>query len=128
MDHAVEAPLFAHNAESVYEQQTAAGFTDQLSTFVKKGYIAGPFDRPPLPNFRVNQIMGVRQAEKVRPVMNLSHPKHDSFNDAIPKSAFPKVTLFISKRNAQRAYQPGRAPNASRRALSATTRRPQQQY
>ena len=128
MDHAVEAPLFAHNAESVYEQQTAAGFTDQLSTFVKKGYIAGPFDRPPLPNFRVNQIMGVRQAEKVRPVMNLSHPKHDSFNDAIPKAAFPKVTPFANKRNAIRAYHPGRAPNAPRRATTAPTRRPHRIY
>ena len=88
---AVSEPLFAKNAESVYEHETAVGFTDQLASFVKLGYVAGPFDRPPLENFRVNQILGVHQGGKVRPVMNLSHPKGDSFNAAIPDSAFPKV-------------------------------------
>ena len=91
VDHVLQEPLFAHNAESVYVKDTAIGFTDQLASFVKLGYVAGPFKRPPLENFRVNQILGVQQTGKVRPVMNLSHPKHESFNDAIPDEAFPKV-------------------------------------
>ena len=91
VEHVLEDSLFAHNAESVYVKDTAIGFTDQLASFVKLGYVAGPFKRPPLENFRVNQILGVQQTGKIRPVMNLSHPEHESFNDAIPEEAFPKV-------------------------------------
>ena len=93
--------LFAQNAPSLYEHETAMGFTDQLASFVKNGYVAGPFKSPPFEKFRINQIFGVKQDTKIRPVMNLSHPKGQSFNSSIPKGAFPKVTMSSSKKVAQ---------------------------
>ena len=93
--------LFAHNAPSLYEHETAVGFTDQLASFVKSGYVAGPFKKPPFKKFRINQIFGVKQSSKIRPVMNLSHPKGQSFNSSIPKGAFPKVEMSSSKKIAQ---------------------------
>jgi hypothetical protein len=38
---------------------------------------------PPHPEFRVNPLMAVVQKTKVRPILNLSAPKGNSFNDAV---------------------------------------------
>lgn len=47
--------IFCKNASSIYDSDIGAGFTDQLASMVKLKYIAGPFKKPPLKNFRVNQ-------------------------------------------------------------------------
>jgi hypothetical protein len=40
--------------------------TDVLVTWVKKGFVAGPFDAPPHPEFRVNPLMTAVQKTKVQ--------------------------------------------------------------
>jgi hypothetical protein len=57
--------------------------TDVLATWVKKGFVAGPFKEVPLKGFRVNPLMAAVQKTKVRPILNLSAPKGRSFNDAV---------------------------------------------
>ena len=55
--------------------------------------VAGPFDTPPLENFRVNPLMAVKQKNKVRPILNLSAPKNASFNDAVVLSSLRKLEM-----------------------------------
>jgi hypothetical protein len=49
-------------------------FTDTLASWLKCGFVAGPFIMPPLPNFRTNQMLAIEQHNKIRIVMNLSGP------------------------------------------------------
>jgi hypothetical protein len=53
-----------------------------LASWVKKGYVAGPFPASPVPNFRSNAMLAIEQKGKIRIVMDLSSPKGASFNDA----------------------------------------------
>jgi hypothetical protein len=57
--------------------------TDVLATWVKKGFVVGPFDSPPMEGFRGNPLIAAVQKTKVRPILNLSSPKGRSFNDAV---------------------------------------------
>ncbi len=73
--------LFEKNAPSAIEN--GEFMTDVLAGWVKKGFVAGPFDEAPLVDFRVNPLMAAVQKTKVRPIMILSSPQGASFNDAI---------------------------------------------
>ena len=73
--------LFAPNIPSAY--QYGSFITDNLVSWIKEGYVCGPFSEPPFPILRVNPIQAVLQHDKVRPVLNLSFPPLQSFNDAI---------------------------------------------
>jgi len=72
-------------------------FTDVLAWWILCGYVAGPFDNPPLPDFRTNAMMAVEQRDKIRIVMNLSGPKGESFNDAINELALEKVSMSSAR-------------------------------
>jgi len=48
--------------------------TDTIADWIKRGFVSGPFNSPPWPNTRINPLMAVEQADKVRPVMNMSAP------------------------------------------------------
>jgi hypothetical protein len=74
-------PLKEKNAKSAVEN--GAAMTDVLATWLKKGFVAGPFGSPPCKGFRSNPLMAAVQRFKVRPIMNLSSPKGASFNDAV---------------------------------------------
>jgi hypothetical protein len=50
--------------------------TENIATWIKEGYAAGPFDGPPCPNFRVNPLLAITQPGKVRVVVNFSAPKN----------------------------------------------------
>ena len=73
--------IFSKNAKSAFEHGSL--LTDIIAHWVKSEMVAGPFDFPPLENFRVNSLMAVKQKNKVRPILNLSAPKYASFNDAV---------------------------------------------
>ncbi len=72
------------NAKSAIENGRA--MTDVLATWLKKGFVVGPFERPPFKGFRSNPLMAAVQRNKVRPILNLSSPKGSSFNDAVQES------------------------------------------
>jgi hypothetical protein len=73
--------LIEKNAPSALEN--GEFITDVLATWVKKGFVAGPFREPPMEGFRGNPLMAAVQKTKVRPILNLSSPKGRSFNDAV---------------------------------------------
>ena len=78
---------FMRNASSASEH--GATFTEVLATWLEKGFVAGPFITPPLKEFRANSLMAEVQRGKVRPILNMSYPNGDSFNDNVDKEAVP---------------------------------------
>ena len=87
--------LFRTNAESALKN--GAQITDNIVTWVKKDFAAGPFDEPPLKNFRVNPLMAVVQPGKVRPILNVSLPTNSSFNSNMKVFEMEKVTMTSAK-------------------------------
>jgi hypothetical protein len=72
-------------------------FTDTVASWVKKGYVAGPFTAPPLPNFCGNSMLAIEQSGQIRAVMNLSGPEGSSFNDAICENAVEQVHMAMAR-------------------------------
>lgn len=70
---------------------------DTVASWIKSGFVAGPFDQPPLPNFRVNPLMAVDQGEKIRLVINMSSPKGNSFNDNVKLEGTEKVGMTSAR-------------------------------
>ena len=83
--------IFSKNAKSAFEHGSLP--TDTIAHWVKSEMVAGPFDFPPLENFRVNSLMAVKQKNKVRPILNLSAPKYTSFNDAVDENCICKLEM-----------------------------------
>jgi len=83
------------NAESALIFGTSV--TDTIADWISSGYVSGPFDHPPLCEFRSNALMAVVQPSKIRPVMNLSSPKLLSLNDAVNELLLPKLSMSTAK-------------------------------
>lgn len=49
------------NSPCMVKPEIAPIFTDQLVTFMKEGFIAGPFSHKPYPDFRCNSLFAVSQ-------------------------------------------------------------------
>jgi hypothetical protein len=71
--------------------------TDTIASWIKSGFVAGPFTSPPYPNFRINALHAVEQHDKIRPVLNLSAPENNSYNDALNKFALPKAVMTSAR-------------------------------
>ncbi len=59
--------------------------------------MAGPFDSPPLSNFRANSILAIPQPDKVRICINVSLPKDSNLNDNVKKFELEKVEMSSAK-------------------------------
>jgi hypothetical protein len=70
---------------------------DTIATWLKKGYVSGPFKEPPLPKFRSNCLMAVDQGSKVRPILNVSKPKAESMNDNVEEKDVEKVKMDTAR-------------------------------
>jgi hypothetical protein len=66
---------------------------DNVASWVKAGFVAGPFDTPPCSKLRVNAMVAVEQNEKVRPCMNVSLPEGGSLNDNVKQCDVGKVHM-----------------------------------
>ena len=97
---------FSKNALSAVNN--GAEVTDVIASWIKKGFVAGPFSQPPLPQFRVNSLMAIVQGPKVRPVLNVSLPKLYSFNDNIEVNAMEKVKMTSARAFSYSVIEAGR--------------------
>ena len=88
-------PISTPNTRSAFDH--GAVLTDTVCTWVKKGFVAGPFDTPPVPGFRGNQLAVVPRNGKIRPILNLSSPKGGSFNDNVDKGALERLHMGTAK-------------------------------
>ncbi len=71
--------------------------TDNVASWAKSGFVAGPFDTPPCSKLRVNAMVAVEQNEKVRPCMNVSLPEGASFNDNVKLCEVEKVHMSSAR-------------------------------
>jgi hypothetical protein len=71
--------------------------TDTIASWIKSGFVAGPFSSPPYPNLRTNALHAVEQHDKIRPVLNLSAPENKSYNDALNKFCLPKAVMTSAR-------------------------------
>jgi hypothetical protein len=83
------------NTSSTYLHGEAV--VDTVATWVKNGFAAGPFDAPPLPGFRTNCLMAVDQGLKIRPILNVSSPEGESFNDNVDEFLCEKVQMATAR-------------------------------
>ncbi len=89
-------PITVPNARSALEH--GALITDKVASWVDSGFVAGPFDYPPVPGFRANPLMAVVRNGKVRPVLNMSSPDGFSFNDNVEKAKLEKVHMDTARK------------------------------
>ena len=87
--------IFQKNAPSA--EKYGELMTDTIASWVKKGFVSGPFAQPPLKNFRVNPLMAIEQHGKIRPVLNVSEPVGRSFNDNVVGHELEKVYMDSAK-------------------------------
>lgn len=83
------------NTESALEHGRL--MTDKVVSWIKEGFLLGPFDTPPLPGFRANALMAVVRDGKVRPVINMSSPHGNSFNENVMKNQIEKVKMSTAQ-------------------------------
>jgi len=83
------------NSKAAHEN--GAEVTDCIASWIKKGFVSGPFDSPPLENFRVNSLLAVPQPGKVRVCLNVSLPEGKSFNDNIGKYDLEKMRMSSAR-------------------------------
>ena len=69
---------------------------------------AGPYDKALLENFHVNPLMAVQQKNKVRPILNLSAPKHFLFNDAVDENRVRKLEMSSASLFAKALWKAGK--------------------
>jgi hypothetical protein len=67
--------------------------TDTVATWIKCGFAVGPFDEPPLKNFRVNSLVAIDNGVKVRPKLDVSQPLGCSFNSNVQEELMEKVYM-----------------------------------
>jgi hypothetical protein len=61
-------PCFVPNAESAYLHGESV--TETVASWIGKKFVSGPFDTPPLKNFRVNPLSAIDQGKKIRPILD----------------------------------------------------------
>ena len=88
-------PLSSVNSKSA--EDYGALLTDTIATWIKKGFVAGPFSTPPTAGFRANPLAVVVRNGKVRPILNMSGPKGRSFNDNVDKSKLERLHMGTAK-------------------------------
>ena len=88
-------PITAKNAKSALKYGEL--MTDKLASWIDKGFVAGPFNCPPLPGFRGNPLMAIARNGKIRPVLNMSGPAGKSFNDNVVTRKLEKVNMSTAK-------------------------------
>jgi hypothetical protein len=98
--------LKVKNAKTAKDNGVA--MTDLIATWVKKGYVARPFDQLPCKGFRANPLMVAVQKNKVRPIMNLSTKKGLSFNDAVEENETDLLIMSLPKRFAESLVAAGK--------------------
>ena len=72
--------------------------TDEVACWTKKKFVSGPFKNPPFNHFRVNPLMAIEQLTKVRPVLNVSLPRNNSFNDNVDENLIEKVKMSSARK------------------------------
>lgn len=85
--------MIAGNGSGMFVPRIGARYTDELVTMIKKGFVCGPYDEPPMEDIRCNPLFVIEQRDKWRTILNMSYPEGQSFNDAIETAKLRKLTM-----------------------------------
>jgi len=88
--------------------------TDTVATWVKDGFVAGPFVTPPVGKFRVNCLMAIHQGTKVRPVLNGSLPAHLSLNSNVDPIKVERVQMCSARCFSYSVVEAGKGAHMSK--------------
>jgi hypothetical protein len=88
--------------------------TDNVASWVKAGFVAGPFDTPPCSKLHVNAMVAVEQNEKVGPCMNVSLSEGASFNDNVKLCDVEKVHMSSARQLGYALREAGRDATISK--------------
>jgi hypothetical protein len=84
-------PISVPNAASAFVHGNC--LTKKIASWIDAGFVASPFQHPPLPGFRSNSLIAVSRKDSIRPIVNMSEPKGASFNDNLEKKKIEKVYM-----------------------------------
>ena len=87
---------------------------DTIASWIKKGFVAGPFVTPPVPGFRANPLGVVVRNGKVRPILNMSGPIGRSFNDNVDDKKLERLHMGTAKQFGQLLLKSGRGAKFSK--------------
>jgi hypothetical protein len=88
-------PCVVKNSKAAFTH--GAAVTDSIASWIKKGFVAGPFCAPPTANFRANSILAIPQPDKVRICINVSLPEGNSLNENVDKTKLEKVQMSSAR-------------------------------
>ena len=88
-------PLNSSNSKTASDNGVL--LTDTIATWIKKEFVTGPFNTPPMAVFRANHLAVVVRNGKVRPILNMSGPKGRSFNDNVDKAKLERLHMGTAK-------------------------------
>jgi hypothetical protein len=94
------------NAPSAIEK--GPYITDAIASWIKKGFVVGPFEKPPFNHFRSNPLMAATQTTKVRPILNVCSPKGNSLNEAIDELNIQKINMSSPRLFAEELLKAGK--------------------
>ena len=98
-------PISTRNSKSAAAHGRV--LTDTIATWVKKGFVAGPFVTPPVQGFRANPLGVVVRSGKVRPILNMSGPVGRSFNDNVNEKKLERLHMGTAKQFGQLLLKSG---------------------
>jgi hypothetical protein len=98
-------PCFVPNSDSAYV--FGESVTETVASWIDKKFVAGPFESPPLKNFRVNPLSAIDQGTKIRPILDVSSPKGNSLNDNMCENELEKVYMSTARRFSYSLYDCG---------------------
>ena len=84
-------PIVCKNSSNLAD--SGERVSDTIASGIIKGFIAGPFKDMPLEGFRSNTMTGIKQKDKIRLVMNLSHPEKECYNNYITPNSSRSVSM-----------------------------------
>ena len=87
---------------------------DTIASWIKKGFVAGPFVTPPVPGFRANPLGVVVRNGKVRPILNMSGPIGRSFNDNVDDKKLERLHMGTAEQFGQLLLKSGRGAKFSK--------------
>ena len=86
-------PIDVGGTGFVKDQIVGEQLADVFCSMLKSKFLAGPYPKAPLFNMRFNKMFPLVQDTKVRPIINLSWPPGESFNDKVPDNFLRKVKM-----------------------------------
>jgi hypothetical protein len=105
-------PMATNNSPSAINN--GALLTDKIATWTMEKIVAGPFPCPPMAGFRSNPLIAIMRNDKIRPVINMSGPKGQSFNDNLDKFKIEKVRMTTAKAFGSSLKEMGRGAKFSK--------------